>query len=245
MQTRPGAARRRLPLVLLALLLVLSSAHLVAQWLSAEGTANVTQWLLMPTLAGVLLTAPGTDTGSRLVRLTLLALGLSWLGDTAPYLADGDAAFLVMVAFFLLAQAAYILAFWPHRRSSVLHQRPILVVPYAVTIAALVWACAPHTGPLLVPVLAYGLCLGAMAVLSTGLNVLTALGGALFLISDGLIALRAFVPGLDLSQGGFWVMLTYVAAQLLLVLGVLHETSAARQRVDAGPGLRQGAGHGR
>ena len=37
-------------------------------------------------------------------------------------------------------------------------------------------------------------CLGTMAVLATGVNRLTAVGGALFLVSDGLIALDAFVP---------------------------------------------------
>ena len=48
---------------------------------------------------------------------------------------------------------------------------------------------------MLVPVLVYGACLGTMAVLSTGVNRLTAVGGALFLVSDGLIALDAFVAG--------------------------------------------------
>ena len=67
---------------------------------------------------------------------------------------------------------------------------------------------------MLVPVLVYGACLGTMAVLSTGVNLVTAVGGALFLVSDGLIALDAFAPGFDLPGQGFWVMATYVAAQV-------------------------------
>ena len=55
---------------------------------------------------------------------------------------------------------------------------------------------------LLVPVLVYGACLGTMAVLSTGVNQVTAVGGALFLVSDGLIALDAFAPGFDLHGPG-------------------------------------------
>src|SRR5690606_29259799 len=104
--------------------------------------------------------------------------------------ADGDTAFLLMVGFFLVAQVVYIGAFWPHRAESVLHRRRALLIPYAVAIVALVLACAPNAGPLLVPVLAYGLLLGSMAVLATGVNTLVWAGGALFLVSDGLIALN-------------------------------------------------------
>jgi uncharacterized membrane protein YhhN len=80
-----------------------------------------------------------------------------------------------------------------------------------------------------VPVLVYGALLGTMAVLATGVNLLTAVGGALFLVSDGLIALDAFAAGFDLPAQGFWVMATYVAAQSLIVAGVLRETSTARR----------------
>ena len=81
---------------------------------------------------------------------------------------------------------------------------------------------------MLVPVLLYGACLGAMAVLSTGVNRLTAVGGALFLVSDGLIALGAFVVGFGLPLQGFWVMATYLAAQALIVAGVLREQAPRR-----------------
>ena len=47
-----------------------------------------------------------------------------------------------------------------------------------------------------------------------GVNRLTAVGGALFLVSDGLIALDAFVAGFGLPAQGFWVMATYLAAQV-------------------------------
>ena len=53
-----------------------------------------------------------------------------------PELASGDAAFLVMVGFFLLAQLAYIAAFWPFRGRSVLHvHRPRLLGYLAVVVA--------------------------------------------------------------------------------------------------------------
>ena len=81
---------------------------------------------------------------------------------------------------------------------------------YVAAVVALVLACVGGAGALLVPVLVYGACLGTMAVLSTGVNRVTAVGGALFLVSDGLIALDAFAPGFDLPGQDFWVMSTYV-----------------------------------
>ena len=167
----------------------------------AVGSPTLTQVLLMPLLAGALWCETTAPRG-RLVTLTLVALGLSWLGDSAPRLASGDAAFLVMVGFFLLAQVAYIAAFLPFRARSVLHVRRPLLLVYVAAVAALVLACVGGAAGMLVPVLVYGACLGTMAVLSTGVNLPTALGGVLFLVSDGLIALDAFAAGFGPARPG-------------------------------------------
>lgn len=203
---------------------VLALVHLAAQVVGdrAGAVADLTQVLLMPLLAGVLWCGTSVPRG-RLVTLTLAALALSWLGDTLPKPFGGDAAFLVMIGFFLLAQVAYVVAFAPYRARSVLHVHRVRLVGYVVVVLALVLACAGGAGALLVPVLVYGACLGTMAVLATGVNRLTAVGGGLFLVSDGLIALDVFVPAFGLPAQGFWVMATYVAAQSLLVAGALLE----------------------
>lgn len=211
---------RTLPRVLFVLFVAVTALHLAVLLLGAQTWDRPTQALLMPVLAAFLLSAVPAPRG-RLTGLVLVALGFSWLGDTAPEFAPGDSGFLVMVGFFLVAQVFYIAAFWPLRAESVLCRRRMLLLPYLAAVAALVVLCAPGAGSLLVPVLVYGLLLGAMAVLSTGVHPWAAAGGALFLISDGLIALRAFAPGFDPPLGGFWVMLTYTAAQALLVLGLL------------------------
>lgn len=212
---------RRAPRVALRIFLALATVHLVWQLTGQDVYAGAAQWFLMPALLAFLAFRTRGTRRSRLVRLTLLALSFSWLGDSAPDLATGNTSFLLMVAFFFVAQLVYLVAFWPHRDRSVLHQRRGLLVPYAAAIGTLVVACAPHAGGLLVPVLLYGLLLGAMAVLATGMGPLVWAGGALFLVSDGLIALHAFAPWWELPLQGFWVMLTYLAAQLLIVLGIL------------------------
>ena len=213
---------------LLVALAVVTAVHLVAQVVGGHAVADATQVLLMPLLAALLwVETSGTGPRSRLVTLVLLALGLSWLGDSVPRLTSGDAAFLVMVGFFLLAQVAFIAAFLPFRGRSVLHVHRRRLLVYVAAVLALVLACVGGAADLLVPVLVYGACLGTMAVLSTGVNRLTAVGGALFLASDGLIALHAFGPGFDLTGQDFWVMATYVLAQALIVAGVLLEQPAA------------------
>ncbi len=227
--------RRPAGRLLLSVLAVVTVVHLAAPLVGRGGLADTTPVVLMPLLAGVLWCETSAPRG-RLVTLVLVALGLSWLGDSAPKLASGDAAFLVMVGFFLLAQVAYIAAFLPFRARSVLHVRRPLLVPYVGAVVALVATCAGGAGGMLVPVLVYGACLGTMAVLSTGVDRLTAVGGALFLVSDGLIALDAFAAGFALPAQGFWVMATYVAAQVLIVGGVLRaqdRAGASHTQTDA------------
>lgn len=236
-------SRDRGTLVALAALAVLTTTHLASHLLGAGTWAAVTQWTLMPLLALALARATRGARRSRLVRLTLLALALSWLGDAAPDLA-GESAFLVMVGFFLLAQVAYLVAFWPTRKQSVL-TRPARVVPYALALVGLLALCAPGTGALLVPTVVYGTCLTLMAALSTGVHRLAGAGGAVFLVSDSLIALGEFVPGFSLPAEGFWVMATYVAGQCLLTAGVLLRDSAdraaaARPAGPVGPAPRTG-----
>jgi len=214
--------RRPAARLLLGAFVAVALVHLVAQLAGGGRLTDGTQVLLMPLLAGVLWCETSSPRG-RLVTLVLVALGLSWIGDSAPKLTSGDSSFLVMITFFLLAQVAYITAFWPFRGRSVLHVRRPLLLVYLAVVAALVAACAAGAGALLLPVLVYGACLGTMAVLATGVNRLTAVGGALFLVSDGLIALDAFASGFDLPAQGFWVMSTYVAAQVLILAAVLDE----------------------
>jgi uncharacterized membrane protein YhhN len=193
---------------------VVAVVHLAAQLAEVSAVAAATQWLLMPLLALALRLSTGGE------RPVLLALGFSWLGDTVPAFLSGDARFLTMVALFLCAQVAYIVAFRPDWRRSVLRGPAVSV--YVAAFAALLVACAPGAGGLLVPVVCYGVCLALMAVLATGVHPLTGLGGAVFLVSDGLIALDAFAGWYAPPVPAFWVMLTYTAGQALIVAGVVR-----------------------
>lgn len=203
---------------------LVTAVHLVSQLLGQGQTADLIQVLLMPLLALVLLRATRAPR-SREVRLVLVALGFSWLGDTLPRLAEGDAALLTMIGCFLLAQLVYAAAFWPSRHRSVLG-RPLALLPYLLAGATIVGLSAREAGALLPAVGVYALAILAMAVLATGRGRVAAIGAAVFVLSDALIALDAFGM-LTLPAHAVWVMATYVAAQVLLVLGVLAGERAA------------------
>src|ERR687889_1376452 len=77
------------------------------------------------------------------------------------------------------------------------------------------------------------MCLTTMAVLSTGLGRLAGVGGAIFMASDAMIALRAFTPWYQPPVSGFWVMLTYIVGQALLAAAVLGHVRADAAADDA------------
>lgn len=200
--------------------LVVGAVHVLAQLLGHRPTADLTQLLVMPLLAVALLAGTSTPR-PRLVRWVLLGLLFSWLGDSVPRLLAGDAAFLAMVGCFLLAQLVYAGAFWPLRERSLLH-RPVVLLPYLAAAIAIILLCAPGAGLLLPAIVVYAGAIVVMAVLATGLGRLGGIGAAVFVLSDALIALNAFGV-LTLPAHGAWVMVTYLAAQLMLVLAALQQ----------------------
>jgi uncharacterized membrane protein YhhN len=213
-------------LVAAATFVAASVVHLVTQLADSSGlVADVSKALLMPSLALTLLSAVPTPRG-RLVAGTLVALGLSFLGDVLPGFVTGDLSFLVMVGFFLLAQVTYIATYWPLRRGSVAGRRPLTLLVYAAVFVALVAACRAGAGSLFLPVLVHGAALTTMAVLATSVSRLAGVGGAVFMLSDSLIALGQFTD-LDLPLHGFWVMLTYVVGQALIAAGVAARSAGS------------------
>ena len=79
------------------------------------------------------------------------------------------------------------------------------------------------------PVLAYGAVLCGMAALATRGGAMLALGGASFVASDAILAVGRFIPEVAIPRLSFTVMLTYLAAQALITLGV---TKQLRTRAD-------------
>jgi branched-subunit amino acid transport protein AzlD len=221
-----------------AVFVVVSAVHLVAHLVVPAGddVARMSQWLLMPPLAGALWCAtarPAAAGRPRLASLAVVALLCSWAGDVVPSVVAEAASFDVLIALFLCAQVVYVVAFWPYREGSVLRRRRAVAAAYGPVYLALVTTVAvraPSGGAaaaaFVAGVAVYGAVLVAMAVLATGVDRLAGIGGVLFLVSDGLIGVGQVAPevagALPPGVFGFLVMLTYVAAQTLLAAGVLR-----------------------
>ena len=165
------------------------------------------RWLTKPLLMPALMAS--SDRGSW------RALALGGAGDVA-LLGSSDAAFTAGLACFLAGHAAWIHALRQRPGGGRLRSRSALVVPYLAAFGALNAYLWPRTGKDRLPVLAYSAALLAMslAALDSGSR-RTAAGGALFLLSDTLLALEKFA-GLHLPAHEGVVMATYTTAQALL-----------------------------
>ncbi|MFI9624036.1 lysoplasmalogenase [Streptomyces sp. NPDC052042] len=199
--------RERLTRALLAAFLVACAVDLVAVLGDVRIAALVAKPLLMPLLAGYAAARGGP-------RLLVAALLFGWGGDVFLML-DGDLAFLLGMGSFAVGHVCYLWLFGRARSSLA------AAVAYAVVLAAaiaLLWPGLP--AELRIPMVGYSLLLTATAYRAGVLGRYAAVGGALFLLSDALIAVGvADWPALPAH--GFWIMLTYIAAQFLLTAGAL------------------------
>ncbi len=208
--------------------LVLSVVHLVVQAGGDFVAVTATKLLLMPALAlAVLLARPPR---SATIALLLTAIGLSWAGDAA-LTGPGSTWFVIGLLAFLAAHVAYVVLFARETRGT--RRFPVWTAVYVAWYAGFLSLLAPGLGGLFAPVAAYGLVLGVMAALAGRVGGVVAIGGALFVVSDTVLALGRFLPGYEFALHDLVVMSTYLAAQGLIAYGVLRRASgdaAVRRR---------------
>jgi uncharacterized membrane protein YhhN len=207
--------------------LAASGVHLAGQLAGATWLHQATKPLLMPPLVAWFVTvAPA----GRVRTLVIVALGWSWLGDLG-LMGSGEMWFLAGLGAFLLAQLTYVVTFWRWRGGSVL-RRPLLLAPYVLVLAGLLAVLWGDLGDLRGPVVAYAVVIVSMAVLATGAGRMVAVGAALFVLSDALIAVGSLTEQVRLPRHGFWVMATYLAAQALIAGGIVGRLRSAGAEED-------------
>ncbi len=214
MSRPPGRACAKVLAVLYA---ALSAANCLAAAKRHHAAEWATKPLLMPVLAAFVLAAADREDD---VRLPAAGLALSGLGDTALLAADNaERWFVPGMGAFAAAHACYVTAL--ARDGAARRVRPRVAAGYAALWAVLIAFLWRNLGALRVPVAAYSLLLVSMAVLASGRNRAAAAGGALFVVSDALIA--GGLAGINaVPRQESAVMPTYVAAQFLLAAGFLR-----------------------
>jgi uncharacterized membrane protein YhhN len=209
---------------------VLAAATFVSAWLAIISApwALDRPWMNfvfkpLTTLLIIVYAWPRGRSSPAARRFVLAGLALSWCGDVA--LLWPQQGFLPGLVCFLLAHLAYLWAFTRDGLRLAAPRWPFAV--YAALAASILWQLWPGVPAALrwaVP--AYVVCLAAMAAQAAAVavqlrgtrdqarGVLLALGGALFLASDALLAINKFAGPLPLA--GLWILASYWLAQTFI-----------------------------
>ncbi len=214
------------PALAIVLALALAGGYLAGQLgvFAPPAIGPIPAWAASAALkaSGVIvlaLTAFGAARGVD--RLLALALGLSAVGDVA--LAWSPSQLLFGMGAFGAAHLAYVALF--ARRLSQLGPSAggaIIAATLVATGGVLMAWLWPAMGAMAAPSLGYMLVLFAMAALalSTRGFWLAAIGAVSFVVSDAMIAVGLYRPEIPIPPGAVWI--TYVAAQALILIGMLR-----------------------
>jgi len=164
----------------------------------------------------------------------LIAFFFSWAGDNfLMFSGKNELFFFAGVGGFFLAQLSYIYIFTTFREKAergLIQRIPLLVLPFIAYVAGIYVILFPGMEGLMKPIiLIYALSLIGMSMMAlnrkgrVGLTSyrLVFFGSILFLISDSMIALNKFF--MEFTLAGFWIMITYIAAQYLIMRGLILE----------------------
>lgn len=171
-------------------------------------------------------------------KFIMFGLLFSWFGDvslelgeiTLPFTINPDILFIIGLSTFLITQLIYFIAFSLLKGKNLIFSsrlyQTFLVVLYG---SIMMFYLYRSLGDMKIPVIAYMLII--LLMLLSALNrygkvnglsyILVTLGAILFVISDSLIAITRF--HMDINFAGAMIMITYVTAQYLIVLGCIRQ----------------------
>ncbi|MGX8905432.1 lysoplasmalogenase [Streptomyces netropsis] len=199
------------PRALLIAFAAVAVVHLCVLAAGVPAVAQITKPVLMPLLAARVVALGGP-------RLLVAALLFGCGGDTLLQI-GGDTAFLLGMGSFAVGHVCYLALFARYGAAGGARAYG-LAGAYGVAWLGVVLLLWPDLeAGLRVPVACYSLLLTAMACGATRAGPRAAAGGALFLLSDTLIA-GGIAEWPQAPAPQFWIMLTYLAAQYLLAQGL-------------------------
>lgn len=166
----------------------------------------------------------------------LLAFFFSWLGDNFLMLSGkNELFFFAGVGGFFLAQLTYIFIYTRYcevNRKGYLQKNPLIIIPFLLYVGGIYYVLLPGLEGLMKPViLIYALSLMGMSMMALNRRGrvnpssfrFVFFGSLLFLLSDSMIAIDKF--SMEIPLGGFWIMITYILAQYLIMRGLILEKS--------------------
>jgi uncharacterized membrane protein YhhN len=210
--------------VILGIYAIAATLNVIASGIGSHPLDHVTKPVLMPLLALVVWAAVPTPPSRRLIIAGLLfATG----GDIA-LMDSATVTFLIGMALFLGCHICYITAFARGGAFVRLRSRPTAAIAYGIVLViALIFLWGP-LGGMAAPIAVYAIALATMASAASTFGLRVGIGGALFLLSDMLIALGIA----NVNLPGFLVMITYVIGQAMIATGWLMRPTVS---VEATP----------
>jgi uncharacterized membrane protein YhhN len=164
----------------------------------------------------------------------LWAFFFSWVGDIfLMFSHTGEHFFFAGVGGFFLAQLTYIYVFATFSENGArgyLERNLIVGSLFLGYAAGIVYLLYPGLEGVMKPVImVYALSLIGMSMMALNRKgrvnrasfLLVFIGSVLFVLSDSMIALNRFYTEIPLA--GFWIMLTYIAAQYMIMRGLILE----------------------
>lgn len=164
----------------------------------------------------------------------LLAFFFSWLGDIfLMFSGKNELFFFAGVGGFFCAQLTYIYTFTTYSEKGgkgYLQKNPLLVLVFLAYLGGILILLFPGLEGMMKPIIiVYALSLIGMSMMALNRMgrvgrrsyLLVFVGSILFLLSDSMIALNKFYA--DFWLAGFWIMITYIAAQYLIMRGLILE----------------------
>lgn len=188
-------------------------------------------WFLKPFLLPFLLLAVYFSGNFPSKKFLLIALVFSWIGDIILLFADRhELFFIVGLIAFLISHIVYILLFnkqlkYKNRKNKAIFWIGVTcIIVYLFTMISIL---LPSLGDLTIPVFVYALVISTMLLFALkGFlnweepgNWYILIGAIAFISSDSILAFNKFYDPIVLSS--FLIMITYLLAQYLIVVGIL------------------------
>jgi uncharacterized membrane protein YhhN len=197
---------------------VVAGLHLFYINKGEEDKVKKTKFLLIPLLALFYCVIPS----SNFMYLVFFALLFSWFGDVL--LSKTENLLYGMIAF-TVTHLLYLIAFFFVLSFSFSFSKILLLFPAMAIVAFSFPKYNRYLASLKIPVYIYmGIILLMHSITILGISsmslgsLLLYIGSLSFILSDTLIA-RMNIEKVNIIDGKFYIMLTYIFAQLILVLG--------------------------
>ncbi|MCK5136422.1 MAG: lysoplasmalogenase [Bacteroidales bacterium] len=164
----------------------------------------------------------------------LVAFFFSWVGDNfLMFSGKNELFFYAGVGSFFFAQLTYIYTFARYSETGgrgFLQKHLITGFLFIVYVAGIYYLLYPNLEGMMRPIIfIYALSLIVMSMMALNRHgrvnypsyLLVFIGSVLFVISDSMIALNKFY--MEIPLAGFWIMITYISAQYLILRGLILE----------------------